>query len=59
MPLGRFKIRGRTAILRTHQLLVCVAVNVFRDNINTIKKATKALLDARKDVGVEVNAAKS
>jgi hypothetical protein len=34
-------------------------VNPLGDNINTIKRNTKALIDARKEVGLEVNTEKT
>jgi hypothetical protein len=44
----------------THQLLVYADyVNLLGDNIDTIKKNTKTLIDASKDVGLEVNAEKT
>jgi hypothetical protein len=43
----------------THQLLVYADVNVSRDNINTTKKNKDALIDATKDVGLEVNMEKT
>jgi hypothetical protein len=39
-----------------HQLLVCAdGVNLLGDNIDTIKKYTHALIDASKEVGLEVS----
>jgi hypothetical protein len=43
-----------------HQLLACVDdVNIVRENIDTIQKDTKALLDASKEGGIEVNPEKA
>jgi hypothetical protein len=40
----------------THELLVYADdVNQLRDNIDTIKKNTEALIDASKEVGLEIN----
>jgi ABC-type siderophore export system fused ATPase/permease subunit len=43
----------------THQLLAYAYINIVRENIDTIKKNTQALLDASKEVGLEVNPEKT
>jgi hypothetical protein len=44
----------------THQLLVYADdVNLLGDNIDTIKKNTQTLMDANKEVGLEVNPEKT
>jgi hypothetical protein len=44
----------------THKLLVFAdGVIIMRENIDTIKKNTEALLDASKKVGLEVNPEKT
>jgi hypothetical protein len=45
---------------RTHQLLAYADdVNLLRDNINTIKKNMETLIDATKEVGLEINVDKT
>jgi hypothetical protein len=40
----------------THQLLAYADdINILRENKDTIRKNTEALLDAGKDIGLEVN----
>jgi hypothetical protein len=40
----------------THQMLVYVDdVNLLRDNVDTIKKNKESLIEASKDIGLEVN----
>jgi hypothetical protein len=44
----------------THQLLIYTDyVSLLGDNIDTIKKNTEILIDASKEVGLEVNAEKT
>jgi hypothetical protein len=46
-------------LIETHQLLVYADVNLLCDNIDTIKKNTETLIDANKEVSLEVNTEKT
>jgi hypothetical protein len=57
MPLGRCrKTRWDLKLNGTHQFLVYADdVNLLGDNTDTIKKNTETLIDASKEVGLEIN----
>jgi hypothetical protein len=44
----------------THQLLACTDdVNLLEDNIDTVKKIKETLIDANKEIGLEINTEKT
>jgi hypothetical protein len=54
------KYYERLELITTHHLLVYTNDdNVLHENINITKKNTEALLDASRDVGLEVNVEKN
>jgi hypothetical protein len=57
MPLGRSR---KTRLNEICQLLVYAAdMNLPESNVDTIKKNTETLIDASKEVGIEVNTEKT
>jgi hypothetical protein len=54
------EIQVRLRLNGTHQLLAYAdGVNQLRDNIDTIKENTETLIDASKEVGLEMNGEKT
>jgi hypothetical protein len=43
----------------THQISVYADINLLGDGINTIKENTETILEASRDVGLEINAQKT
>jgi hypothetical protein len=44
----------------THQLLIYADdVNLLGDSVNTVKEKVEALLEVRRDIGLEINADKT
>jgi hypothetical protein len=61
MSLGRSReTKDGLKLNETHQLLACDDdVNLLADNIDTIKKTTQTLIEASKEVGLEINTKKT
>jgi hypothetical protein len=58
VPLGRSRRSGGSDIKWDKQLIHPDDMNLLEKNIGTIKKNTETVIDACKEVGVEVNAEK-
>jgi phage gp29-like protein len=54
MPSGKNEVS--LELNGTHQLLVYADVNFLGDGVNTIKENSKTLLEATRDIGLEINA---
>jgi hypothetical protein len=54
-----FNIVYFEALNGTHQLLAYADVNILGENVDTIQKSTEGLLDAGKEVGLEVSSEKT
>jgi late competence protein required for DNA uptake (superfamily II DNA/RNA helicase) len=62
MPLGRSKENHQFGLILngTHQLLAYADdMNLLEDNFDAIKKNTETLIDASKEVGLEINVEKT
>jgi hypothetical protein len=58
MPSGKSK-KIKSGMNRMHQLFIYADDDLLGDNINTIKENTETLLQASRDVGLEINAEKT
>jgi hypothetical protein len=60
MPLGRSQKTGWDWVNGKHQLLAYAEdVTLLGDNVETVKRNTETLIDASKEVGLEVNIKKT
>jgi hypothetical protein len=48
-----------TTTIEENQFLAFADVNLLGDNIDTIRKTTETLIDASKEVGLEINVEKT
>jgi hypothetical protein len=56
MPSGKSKNREGMKLNGRHQLLIyAVDFTILDENINTVQESTEALLEANREVGLEVN----